>query len=416
MSSKIKDDDDDIHSATIEEGETQVQEVTEEQPQSGDSDVNGEPSEDIIPAAPVEKQRLEIEPSVSLSDTDDTPGVPVPSDVGIEKEENEEDPLPPPASEDNDGPLSTSEEPTSPSIPVQPEASPPADDTHQLLKIVADKSNKEASSAILNTVCRQWSLLLYADILFASLQLVDGDFDLDKNYIIQKSQNLSDLFSIFNQLSSSLQAEILSVFIGIMRKSERNLLASVDAQIYEQVLKLLHGIDDDVVADLLVDILMVLTSLTINVNELKHLLRYLKTENRVWVSRYWIQLFSSSSISNVSRKNMQWSYWIYSKTFRSDTGPMNSSTFPAVTVLGSFCLQLKPGPIKTVLPSPPGFVSIQSPTEWLRKRNLICIGLALRKDMAMRLILSATVLLYPTRNWKRKPFSIVSSTNSSLER
>jgi hypothetical protein len=96
------------------------------------------------------------------------------------------------------------------------------------------------------------------------------------------------------------------VFIGIMRKSERNLLASVDAQIYEQVLKLLHGIDDDVVADLLVDILMVLTSLTINVNELKHLLRYLKTENRVWVSRYRIQLFASSPPhSNVSRKNTQ---------------------------------------------------------------------------------------------------------------
>ena len=114
--------------------------------------------------------------------------------------------------------------------------------------------------------------------------MVNGDFDLDKNYIIQKSQNLSDLFTHFNQLSSSLQAEILSVFIGIMRKSERNLLASIDAQIYEQVLKLLHDIDDEVVADLLVDILMVLTSSTINVNELKHLLRYLKTENRVWVS------------------------------------------------------------------------------------------------------------------------------------
>ena len=84
-------------------------------------------------------------------------------------------------------------------------------------------------------------------------------------------------------MSSSLQAEILSVLIGIMRKSERNLLASIDAQIYEKVLRLLHDIDDDVVADLLVDILTVLTSLTINVNELKLLLRYLKTENRTWV-------------------------------------------------------------------------------------------------------------------------------------
>jgi hypothetical protein len=108
---------------------------------------------------------------------------------------------------------------------------------------------------------------------------------LDKNYIIQKSKNLSELFSVFNKMSSSLQAEILSVLIGIMRKSERNLLASIDAQIYEKVLKLLNEIDDDVVADLLVDILTVLTSLTINVNELKLLLRYLKTENRIWVNK-----------------------------------------------------------------------------------------------------------------------------------
>jgi hypothetical protein len=84
-------------------------------------------------------------------------------------------------------------------------------------------------------------------------------------------------------MSSSLQAEILSVLIGIMRKSERNLLASADAKIYERALGILNEIDDDVVADLLVDILTVLTSLTINVNELKLLLRYLKTENRIWV-------------------------------------------------------------------------------------------------------------------------------------
>ena len=55
-------------------------------------------------------------------------------------------------------------------------------------------------------------------------------------------------------MSSSLQAEILSVLIGIMRKSERNLLASIDAKIYEKALGLLNEIDDDVVADLLVDI------------------------------------------------------------------------------------------------------------------------------------------------------------------
>jgi hypothetical protein len=106
---------------------------------------------------------------------------------------------------------------------------------------------------------------------------------LDKNFIIQKPQNLSELFSVFDKMSSLLQAEILSVLIGIMRKSERNLLASIDAKIYERVLELLNDIDDDVVTDLLVDILTVLTSLTINVSELKLLLRYLKTDNQIWV-------------------------------------------------------------------------------------------------------------------------------------
>jgi hypothetical protein len=92
-------------------------------------------------------------------------------------------------------------------------------------------------------------------------------------------------------MSSSLQAEILSVLIGIMRKSERNLLASIDAKIYTKLFELLNETDDDVVADLLVDILTVLTSLTINANELKLLLRYLKTENQVWVRIYFSLLF-----------------------------------------------------------------------------------------------------------------------------
>jgi len=67
-----------------------------------------------------------------------------------------------------------------------------------------------------------------------------------------------------------------------MRKSERNLLACIDANIYDKLFEILNDIDN-IVADLLVDILTVLTSLTINVNQLKLLLRYLKTENNIWV-------------------------------------------------------------------------------------------------------------------------------------
>ena len=68
-----------------------------------------------------------------------------------------------------------------------------------------------------------------------------------------------------------------------MRKSERNLLAAVDAKIYQKVFELLNDVDDDVVVDLLVDILAALTYLTINASELKLFLRYLKTEDHVWV-------------------------------------------------------------------------------------------------------------------------------------
>ena len=76
-----------------------------------------------------------------------------------------------------------------------------------------------------------------------------------------------------------------SVFlIGIMRKSERNILISIDTQIYDQVFDILHQTDDTVVADLLIDILTVLTSLTISAHQLKLLLRYLKTERHTWVS------------------------------------------------------------------------------------------------------------------------------------
>ena len=106
---------------------------------------------------------------------------------------------------------------------------------------------------------------------------------MDKNYIIEKPKNLAEIFAVFDKMSSSLQAEILSVLIGIVRKSERNLLAAIDAQIYRQALELTNEIDDDVVADLLIDILTVLTSLTINASELKLLLHYLHSDNRVWV-------------------------------------------------------------------------------------------------------------------------------------
>ena len=90
---------------------------------------------------------------------------------------------------------------------------------------------------------------------------------------------------MFHQIPVSLQAEILSIVIGIMRKSERNLLVAMSSKIYEQTLEILCRIDDNVVADLLIDLLTVMTTLSINAQQFKLLLQYLKTENQVWVIR-----------------------------------------------------------------------------------------------------------------------------------
>lgn len=97
-------------------------------------------------------------------------------------------------------------------------------------------------------------------------------------------------------MSPSLQAELLSVLIGIMRKSERNLLVSTDAQVYQRALELLSETDDVVVADLLVDVLTVLTSMTIDTKQFKLLLRYLKTDNHVWVRGGCGSTYSSTGL------------------------------------------------------------------------------------------------------------------------
>ncbi|CAF3278946.1 unnamed protein product [Rotaria socialis] len=256
MSTEV-DDNKDIHS------NEEVQQDNNEIPQEIDQPLHSSKNEQKIESS-IDDKQLETQSSpLSTCDNEDNL-LKIPStDINNEEGEEGENSTAATVSEENSSALPLSEDDNTTSDTVQLESLNQSDDTHQLLETIAGKSNKDASLTILNT-------------------LVEGDFDLDKNYIIQKPKKFYELFTIFDKMSSSLQAEILSVIIGVMRKSERNLLASVDAQIYGIALELLNRIDDDVVADLLVDILTVLTSLTVNVNELKILLHYLKTENRTW--------------------------------------------------------------------------------------------------------------------------------------
>ncbi|XP_063850089.1 neurobeachin-like isoform X1 [Scylla paramamosain] len=76
-------------------------------------------------------------------------------------------------------------------------------------------------------------------------------------------------------------AEIWSVFIAILRKSVRNLQACTDVGLITHVLQRLPQADS-VVADLLIEVLGVLTSYSITVKELKSLFGSMKADRGRW--------------------------------------------------------------------------------------------------------------------------------------
>jgi hypothetical protein len=131
---------------------------------------NGEQSQEIDQPSPLlENEQIkeistnDTQLSLSIDNDSDIPSEIPSTDVVIEEEEeaptaiitSEEISLAVPTSdEDTNTPVDTIpiEENSTTVDTDQSESSNQSDDTHKLLKIIADKSNKEASSTILNTV------------------------------------------------------------------------------------------------------------------------------------------------------------------------------------------------------------------------------------------------------------------------
>ncbi|GAB6031814.1 hypothetical protein CHUAL_010216 [Chamberlinius hualienensis] len=111
--------------------------------------------------------------------------------------------------------------------------------------------------------------------------LVGGEFDMELNFVIQDAQNIKNMLELLDHCSPSLQAEIWSVFIAILRKSIRNLQACTDVHLIADVLSRLPQADN-VVADLLVELLGVLATYSITVKELKLLFGAMKAEKDRW--------------------------------------------------------------------------------------------------------------------------------------
>jgi hypothetical protein len=82
----------------------------------------------------------------------------------------------------------------------------------------------------------------------ACAQLVGAAFDMESKFIMQSCECVDRFVALVDQCSHELQAELWSVFIGIARKSHRNLECCVGASLTGSVLARLPAAADDVIA------------------------------------------------------------------------------------------------------------------------------------------------------------------------
>nr|XP_054754250.1 lipopolysaccharide-responsive and beige-like anchor protein [Lytechinus pictus] len=75
------------------------------------------------------------------------------------------------------------------------------------------------------------------------------------------------------------------MFVAILRKSYLNLQACSEVSIIEKLVQRLPN-SDEMIADLLIEIIGVLSSYSISVKELKLIFRSLKGTDNKWVSFY----------------------------------------------------------------------------------------------------------------------------------
>ncbi|XP_077558412.1 A kinase anchor protein rugose isoform X2 [Haemaphysalis longicornis] len=120
--------------------------------------------------------------------------------------------------------------------------------------------------------------------------LVGGEFDMELNFVIQHPQNILHMLDLLDHCPSSLQAEVWSVFIAILKKSMRNLQACTEVGLIEHILLRFSQVEE-VVADLVIEMLGVLASYSITVRELKLLVGCMKATGNKW-PRHSVKLMS----------------------------------------------------------------------------------------------------------------------------
>ncbi|CAI5445927.1 unnamed protein product [Caenorhabditis angaria] len=113
--------------------------------------------------------------------------------------------------------------------------------------------------------------------------LVGGQFDLESKFVIEDASNVDHMLTLQSHCDHDLQNEIWSLFLAVIRKSNRNLEACTRVGLISKILDILPDAPP-LLADLLVQLIAALVAYSINVKQTRHLLRALKSTNEQWPS------------------------------------------------------------------------------------------------------------------------------------
>ncbi|CDW59324.1 Putative neurobeachin homolog [Trichuris trichiura] len=107
---------------------------------------------------------------------------------------------------------------------------------------------------------------------------------MENAFILREGHHVRLMINLLDKCPSHLQAEILSVFIGIARRSNRNLEKCLENDLIRILLERLADANCmlHLLADLLIELLTVLTTYSVNVKDMNAVLRYLRASNKRW--------------------------------------------------------------------------------------------------------------------------------------
>lgn len=122
--------------------------------------------------------------------------------------------------------------------------------------------------------------------------LVNGQFDAEHNFVIADAEAVRQLEAFLESSPVKLQCEIWGVVCAMVKRSRRNVLRCIEAELIEFLLNELQKESTTrTLADLIIELLSVLTTFSVTSKQLRLIVAALRARNSVW-PRYSVQLLN----------------------------------------------------------------------------------------------------------------------------